>query len=240
MKHLILSLMAMAFAFSAQAEERTWPNDETLVTLSEQATRKVAQDRLNATLRIEAKGVSPRSVQDDVNTKMKKALGMAKMKKTIDVTTGNYNVYSREERNKDGKVIRTHWHASHSIILDSKDSATLLDLSGNIQELGFVMNGLNFYLSEEKSAKISEELLLEALDRLKSKAEAIGKTLGKDDVHLSQVNTTGYMPPRPQPMYKQRRGMEMMAMAADMSAPAAEGGDDTVRVTVSATAVLMD
>ncbi|MEC9291707.1 MAG: SIMPL domain-containing protein [Pseudomonadota bacterium] len=239
MKYLILSLMSLTVAFSAQAEERTWPNDATLVTLSEQATRKVAQDRLNATLRVEAKGVSPRSVQDDVNTKMKKALALAKMKKTIDVTTGNYNVYSREERNKDGKLIKTRWYASHSIVLDSEDNTTLLELAGDIQELGFVMNGLNFYLSEEKSAKISEELLLEALKRLQSKAKAIGATLGKDDVHLANVNTSGYMPPRPQPMYK-GRAMAMMEMAADMAAPVAEGGDDTVRVTVNATAVLMD
>jgi len=93
--------------------------------------------------------------------------------------------------------------------------------------------------AEEKSAKISEELLLEALKRLQSKAKAIGATLGKDDVHLANVNTSGYMPPRPQPVYRGRM-MAKMEMAADMAAPVAEGGDDTVRVTVNATAVLMD
>lgn len=238
MKHIFLSFLAIVTAFSAHAEGREWPTDATLVTLSEQATRKVAQDRLSATLRIEARGVSARSVQDDVNTKMKKALNLAKLKTAVKTTTGNYNVYSRDERNKNGDITKTIWHASHSIILDSDDSATLLDLSGDIQGLGFVMNGLNFYLSEEKSAKISEELLIEALKRLKDKAEAIGKTLGKESVHLADVDTSGHIPVRPYPVAK-ARGM-MMAMEADMASPVAQGGDDTVRVTVNATAVLTD
>src|SRR5690606_30877633 len=121
---------------------------------------------------------------------------------------------------------------------ESKDSAALLKLTGDIQKMGFLMNGLNYTLSVEKTEEVRDELMVKALDKLKAKADKVTKALGKSGYELTDVNVDGGGPIAP--MYK------AMAMRSDMAGsaerarapPVAEPGETDVTLTVSARALL--
>jgi predicted secreted protein len=207
------------------------PAGHTLVNLSASERMTLPQDLLTAALRIEARGVEPRKVQDDINKAMTKALALAKAVPTVKTSTGGYQVYEqRLERN-----VRV-WQGQQTVQLESKDSAALLDLAGKLQGAGFAVSGLNWSLSPERAESVRDELLVKALGNLKAKAALVARTLGKSGYELTDVNLDGA--PQPVPMYRAVR-MEM-AMAADgaVAAPVAEAGETEVVVGVSARALL--
>ena len=98
------------------------------------------------------------------------------------------------------------------------------------------MSGLNYTLSPEKAEEVRDDLMVKALEKLKTKAALIAKTLGKSGYDLTDVNIDGSSPVMP--MYKAAR-MEM-AMSADagMAAPVAEAGETDVSLSVSARVLL--
>jgi predicted secreted protein len=161
---------------------------------------------------------------------MKKALNLARRYSTVDVSTGGYNIYRINGRDEPNQ-----WQASQSIQLDSGDAGTLLNLTGELQKAGFLSGGMQFYLSREKSASLTDDLLEEALSKLIARAKRIGATLGKQSVQVAEVSH-GEGGGRP-PMYmnKSMMGGERMSMSA---APVAEGTDQEVQVSVHAVVYL--
>jgi len=227
---LLLSLIASTSgAWAQEPANRLLPPDVTILNLSESASTKVAQDRIQSTLRLEERGGDPATLQSRLNEKMQRALMQARRYKGVDVTTGGYNVY-RVNRHDEPNA----WQASQSIHLDSDDATMLLNLTGSLQKEGFLSGGMTFYLSREKSASLTDDLLEEALRKLTLRAQRMGKVLGKTSVQLAEINH-GHSGYHAQPMYEMAASQGMRSSGAK---PVAEGGDQDVQVNVSAVVYL--
>lgn len=215
---------------------------ETIINLSATERMTLGQDLLQASLRIDTDGKDAKTVQKEINDKMKAAIALTKDQEGVKVTTGQYYVYGYDPNPQpvpvDGKAkkIEQRWRGSQTIDLESKTADKVLTLSGQIQEMGFVMNGLNYTLSVEKSESIRDELMTKALTKLKQRAEIAAKALGKSKVDLIEVNVDATMPYNPPVMMK--AGMARDAVAESMPAPSAEAGETDVTMTVSARALL--
>lgn len=243
MRHILIAAFALTTISVPALADTKDPvfllnNDESLLHISATEQREVDQDLLIANLRVEFEDKSNKSVQNDINTAMAKALDMAKNYKDVKAITRSYNIhqYDRNAGRKD-RARDMVWKGQQSVQLKSKNAEELLELAGKIQEAGFLMNGLNYTLSPEVAAQVQDEMLEAALEKLSARAERAAKALGKKNAELKEINTNGNYIPR-QPVYA--RGMEMMAMSADtkMAAPVASPGETTITMNVSAKALL--
>ena len=227
------TLMLAMMAPSARADGglQLPPTGHTLLNFSATERMSLPQDTLTAVLRIESRNADPRKVQADINTAMEKALATAKKVAGVKVTTGGYQVYEqRLERN-----LRL-WQGQQTLQLESKNSAAVLDLAGQLQSSGFAMSGLSYSLSTEKAESVRDELMVKALGSLKAKAALVARSLGKSGYDLVDVNLGGDMPVVP--VYRAMRAEMAMASADAAPPPSAEPGETEVAVSVSARALL--
>lgn len=240
---LTLGSTAPALAQNGPKSALDLPPGQALVNLSATERVEVQQDLLVATLQYERENKNPRALQDEINTVMKKAVERAKADKDIKVSTQQYYVYMYEppvlhpETGQPRKKSEKIWRGSQGISLESKSADALLELTGELQDMGLTMQGLTYTISPELLETTHDSLLENALAKLKAKAERAGRALGKSQADLIEVNVdTGGFYPQPMPM------MREMAMDASsqkaMAAPVAEPGRSDISMTVSARALL--
>jgi predicted secreted protein len=242
---LAIAVITLSFApFLAQAQEaKSQPSEGTIVTLTTSDQKKVEQDILMASLRIEVDNKDAKITQDSINKTMQKAIDLAKSDSSIKVSTGNYYVYSYDP-NPSPKPLshaeqqqRMIWKGSQSIELQSKDAQKVLAMVAKIQDMGFVMNGLNYVLSPELAEAQKDALLVGALKKIETKAGLVAKTLNKTNFEIIEVNIDGSYIPQPQPvmmMKAERADMAGMAMSAPVAAPS----ETDVMVSVTARVLL--
>jgi predicted secreted protein len=251
MRFAVLFLSFLLFSSSpavADPEGVKIPEGQTYITLSATEQKDIVQDQLQAGLRIEVEDRDAKKVQDKINEAMKRAVSAAKDVPDVKVSTGQYYVYSYDpspvppipatagEPNP-----RLIWKGTQTLDLLSKDSQKLLDLSGKVQAMGFMMNGLNYILSNEKSEAQKDELLTSALLKIKNRAALVAKTLDKrgyDIVELT-VDNAGFGGGEPPVPMMAMRGVASDGMAeAKMATPVAEPGQSQVSLTVTAKVLL--
>lgn len=226
-KSIIFALCLMLiFAYPVQAHEDSDISEKyTVLNLTETVTKKVAQDRLQASLAVDEKSMSATEAQDAANKKMEAGLKIAKTFTDVKVSTGYYQTW---QENPSGI-----WHVRHSIEVNSANSKQILELVGQLQKAGLQAGGLSYYLSEEAQRALYDALLEEALQKLKSRAGKMAETLGLKVIRFAEINPGYNQPPMPY-----GRGAIMMradaAEAAPMTAPSAEAGEQNVSVTVGA------
>ncbi|HNQ93022.1 MAG TPA: SIMPL domain-containing protein [Alphaproteobacteria bacterium] len=229
----------------AQEARAVLETGQTLVTLNASDQKDVEQDLLVADLRIEIDDKDARTVQDRINKAMQQAVAVAKKVSEVEVSTGQYYVYSYDPNSTPrpvasvGQKPKLIWKGSQSLQIQSKDSQKILDLVAEIQDQGFAVNGLSYTLSNELAETYRDELMVGALKKIQSKAALIAKSLGKSGYDIIEVNVEGAYMPSPMPMLRGMAKAEM-AMASDMavSAPVAEPGKTTVNLSVSARVVI--
>lgn len=242
---LLFALSLLALPGFARAEGLDLPPEgSTIINFSATEKRTMPQDLLIASLRIEVEDKNnPATVQKKINEAMTKALELAKKESAFKISTGSYSVYKYDQpivvNQKSGESkSEPVWKGSQTIDIESKDATKLLDTVGKIQDMGFAMNNLAYTLSPEVVDKVRDELMVEALKKLTSKAEVVAKTLGKTKVDLVDVNVDIGGPVMP--MYKTMMARAEMGMdaAAPMAPPVAEAGEQDVSLTVSARALI--
>jgi predicted secreted protein len=252
MKNLLFVLFLSVLSFSVAAfadddvrfSKKSSHNENTIVTVAAEDQKTVQQDLLVASLRIERDGKDSKVLQDEINKIMASAMDLAKQDAALKVSTGNYYVYSYDPNPSPRPLShaeqqkRMIWKGSQTIELQSKDAQKVLDVVGKIQDLGLVMNGLNYTLSSELQEAQKDELLVGALQKIQKKAELIAKTLGKTGYDILEVNVEGANMPQPQPVMMMK-AMGGMARESDaMAAPVAAPGEAEVSLSVSARVVL--
>ncbi|MDO8908567.1 MAG: SIMPL domain-containing protein [Pseudohongiella sp.] len=218
---------------SAQTPITLLPEGQTLITLTLTERTRVGQDTLTADLRIEVDDRDPAVVQNRINTVMAEALELTRNIDGVSVATGYYGIY-QFNRNPAGNRADEMWRGSQNITLESRDSAKVLELAGQLQAKGFLMNQLSYSLSTEQADEVRDSLMEAALVRAQQKAERAARALGKSNVELASVDidsqSGGYYPP-----------VMMRSMAADarteMAAPVADAGETEVTLTVRVQAV---
>ena len=204
----------------------------TEIHFTQQATRDMAPDRLRAVMRFQAKGSNPRQLQAEINRRMTAALDKAKGRAGVTAATGAY-VVSRDYSISDS---RNAWIGSESLTLSSKDFDAVLALVGELQGDGLLISGLQFYLAPETLKSLERDLTAAALVGLKARAEDVAKDLGMSVDRYKTIDVGNAIVPSG-PMLL--RGMASTAAAAPaMPPPAAQPGDETVSLSVTADVVL--
>lgn len=209
------------------------PEGQTLITLTVTERTRVGQDTLSADLRIEIDHQDAAAVQNQINEAMAQALTMTRGIEGIDVSTGSYGVY-QFNHHPAGNRADEMWRGSQSMTLQSRDAATLLELAGRLQAMGFLMNQLSYSLSTERADEVRDNLMEAALQRAQQKAARAAAALGKTTVDIAAVDIDSQSDGYAQPMM-------MRAVAADasteMAAPSADAGETEVTLTVRVQAV---
>lgn len=225
--------VGMTQAVMAQPAPILLPEGQTLITLQVTERLSVAQDLLVANLRIEVEGRDPGEVQNDINTAMTQALERANAISEVDTSTGRYNVYqiNRQPDNNRPDVV---WRGSQTINLQGFDAAILLDLAGDLQEMGFLTSQLSYQLSTGRADEVRDSLMEAAIAKGMERAERAARALGKSSVDISALdvdNSAQYAPPV---MF---RAASLAADSAERVAPVAEAGETEVVLTVRVQAV---
>lgn len=232
----ILVMMALVMvpglAMAEDAEKTT------TLYLTETAFKSVEQDRLSVRLRIEKEDKKPQWVQNFINKNMMVGLAEAKELANAEVSTGRYHVYKAQiwpEGHRKGTP-KEVWRGSQTLVIDTEDAAAALKKVEILLEAGFVIDGMNYYLSRTKRAEQRDELIAEALEIIRARASKIGKQLGLPMVHLEEVKF-GRAGNQPQPTMMRAVALES-SMAKDVSTPVASPGKTDVEVVVNVKAQL--
>ncbi len=242
-KTLILTAALASLCLTAPAlAQSTDPifslqQNESLLYINATEQREVTQDLLTAELRIEVEHEDNKSVQNEINTAMAKALEIAKKYADVKTSTRGYMVqqYDKNLGRKNLPVIMV-WKGTQSLQLKSKNAEALLELAGKIQDAGLSMSALDYDISPELAAQIQDEMLEAALAKLSSRAKRAASALGKTSVELKEINTQGnYLPVAPK---NYARAEMMMASDAVMAAPVATPGETIITMSVDAKALL--
>ncbi|MBL8805252.1 MAG: SIMPL domain-containing protein [Rhodospirillales bacterium] len=197
------------------------------LALQQTAERDVPQDRLTASLRVEATAATPAAVQADVNRRMEAAVARARAVAGVRVETTGYSTWEERPANQPRR-----WRGQAGLALTGKDAAAVLALAGALQEQGLAMAGLRFDLTPEAQRAIEDELTAEAIARVRARADRAAQALGLRVTGIAEIRVgeagVGSPPPRPV-------AMRAMAAGAEAAPPVAEAGLATVRVGIDAT-----
>ena len=215
-----LVMMAAAAAASAAGDEVLFNR----VYLDATAERDVPNDEMIVILRAEHQGREPAAVAERVNQDMAWALEAAKLENAVQRETGSYSTHPIYDQ----RVI-TGWRAAQELQLTSTDIKSLTTLVGRLQER-LQVGSMQFRPTRETRERVRAELIDEALTAFRRRAEAVGRHMTGREYRVVELHVnSGEQGPRPQ-FYAERA---MMKAAADMAAPAVEGGTSVLQVTVS-------
>ena len=188
-------------------------------------SRPVENDRMQATLSVTAEDDAAARLADQINRTMSWALKTAKAERKVEVRTTNYQSYPVYDKNK----IR-RWRGSQQLLLEGTDFAALSSLIGQLQER-LQVTSINFSLSPAQRAAVEDELITQALEAFKQRAELVRKQLAAKGYRIVDVfiDTGGA-----QPVPVTRRAAAMDAAVEAVAPPALQGGKSTLSVNVRA------
>ena len=243
---LLTSALILSFIAPSVAQQGvvTLPDGHTVLNISATENIEVDQDLLVASLRIQQEGTDAKSVQKSINNAMAKAVALVKKYPSLKIETGQYYVhpdyrYIPNKETGQNDQILDKWRGSQTLTIQSQVADDVLNVTGEIQDMGFLMNGLNYQLSAKKYEETRDGLMEKTVESLRDRAMRVAKALGKTSVDIVEINVDSN-DFRPQPVYARAAKMEMMAMSADsaMPAPTAEAGETNVSMTINARAII--
>jgi len=244
MKYILTTLFLLPLiTMTANAQNVVeLPDGHTALNISATENIDVAQDILVASLRIQDENKNARSVQKTINDAMAKAVTLAKKYPSLKIETGQYYVHPdyRQVKEDDGtrKSVVDQWRGSQTLSIKSETAEDVLNIAGEIQDMGFMMNGLDYQLSQKKHEEIRDGLMETTIKALSDRAKRVATALGKSTVDIVEINVDSNNF-NPGPVYARGAKMEMMSMASDsMPAPTAQAGETNVSMTINARAII--
>lgn len=216
----ILPVFALAVAGQALAADAAPRYNQ--IHFQVERSRAVDNDRMQAVLSVTAEDADAARLADQINRTMDWAVKTAKTRRGIEVHSGNYRTYPVYSKDKIQR-----WRAAQELILEGMDFATLSSLTGQLQERLQVAS-INFTVSPARRAAVEDELIAQALDAFKQRAELVRKRLAAKGYRIvdAAINTGGG---QPAPIMLRAAAMETSSIAP----PAVEAGTSTLSVTVS-------
>ena len=225
---LALALAVLTLAAPALAQEAE--DAPTRLVLNETATREVEQDTLVAVVTARHEAREALQAQRTVNEAMAAAIEATRAVEGVQRSTGGYRVY--QEYDRDGRP--RQWIAEQDLQLRAGEPARLLELVGELQGSGLLLNGLSYQLSPEARRALEDELTLEAIERLRARAGRVAAAMQMRIERIDKLQVGGVADEPPvRPMFEAR-----MADAASMPPPAALPGTETVEVRIEAEVAL--
>jgi len=226
-----VAVASIAYILSSQVPAQPAPQFArplSAVSLSASATASIANDRMLAWMRAEADNADPAAAANVVNTRMAKALALAKAAKGVEASTSGYSSNQVSEKNQ---PIR--WRVAQTLKLEGSDFASMSALITQLQaEGGLVVDGTQFSVSGASRRKAEEGLTQQAIKAWQARATDAARGFGFDSWRVGQVAVQSNDSFHPQPV------MRAMAFDAKAAPVAMEGGNSEVTVTVSGEALL--
>ena len=229
MRPSLLFLLLTLFTAGALAEAPLYNR----VSLSEQASTELENDRMVAILFAQAEGHDTVALAREVNRSVRQAVNKARQRPGIEVSTLNYRTQPVYEK---GRIVR--WRVAQQVRLESRDGQALGKLIGELQSGSLRVQSLGYRLSEEKRRQHIDEVIEQALQRFTHRAQRIAATLGKKGYRLVRLSVNEGLP-GPTPV----RLEAMMAdtpLARRAGPVTIEAGTARLSVTVSGEIELLD
>ena len=217
-----LIYVLLLFPLTLAAQETTRFNQ---VHIDAQVEREVENDQLEVLMRVEKQGNKPEEIASEINETMEWALNLANDKQNIDISTRSYQTYPIY---KNRLIIG--WRASQELRLKSVNITDLTELVGMLQER-LQVNTLNFSTTRETRVKIENELINEAMQAFRQRAEIVKVNMDEKNYRIINLHVnTGQSGPI---IYQEAMMSRAMMDSAVEVAPAVEAGTSKVVVTVS-------
>ncbi|WP_022961764.1 SIMPL domain-containing protein [Halopseudomonas pelagia] len=198
------------------------------VSLRAEVQQAVSHDTLQVRLYAEDQDKDAGKLAGRITDRLNKALETARQTTGVSVSSGNRSSQPVYDEKRE-KIVA--WRERGDILLESTDFASLSTLTGKLMgELN--LGDMQFSLSPENRRSTEDELIREAIEAFKARADIATRSLGGTDYKIVNLNLNSqFMQP---PMY---RGAKMAMMAdAESASPSVEGGQ--ADVTVSADGVI--
>lgn len=218
---LLLCSLVAAVAFAAEPATPVYNN----VELQAEAQREVQNDLVNATLYNELTDANPAVLANALNKSVTEALRIAKEFKGVRARSGGnqtYPVYNKAN-------VLQGWRGRAEIRIESRDFESASTLIGRLQS-GMKLGAMNFSVSPEARRQAQNELIAEAIDAFKARAEIVKAALSGRNFKLLRLNVaSGYAGPQP------RFAMARAAPGSDaeVAPPSLEGGVSMITVSVN-------
>jgi predicted secreted protein len=232
---LIIYLLLTTPLISLAGEDKI---EGTLLNVSATEFIEVPEDLLVANLHYEFEATTAKEVQNQINVLMAKALEKAKLLKDVKVSTQQYSVYKYEFVLNKNDERKTKWRGSQGVIISGKSTDDILKLTGQLQEIGLVVDGLSYTISNDTREEVRDSLMELAVEKLMKKSKRVAKALGRDEIKVVTINVDADTS-KPYPVMQYAMRMEAMAKN-DMASPVAEPGQTQISMTVSATIMIKD
>lgn len=218
MKVLIISLL-FSLPVITSAHEHTEHFDR--VHLSASAQTQIENDTVIASLFTQEEGSDSAQLAKIVNKKISEAVQLVKQHDAIKLQTSSYSTSPVYRNNK-----ITGWRVRQGIRLESQDMTLISEVLGRLQQT-LSLQGINFAVSPGLKNSTDDELIVEALKVFEQRAQTITQQLGRKNYKIVDINVATSA------NHNVRRNYEGVVMASKIAAPSIEGGEQTVKVSVS-------
>lgn len=221
-------LLCLAFA-SAPVLADHYEQRYNQVALRAEVQQSVSHDTLRVTFFAEEQEAEPAKLAERITTRLNQGLETARQARGVKVSSGNRSsqpVYDKEREN----IVA--WRERGEIVIEGSDFAVLTELTGNLMD-NLSLGSMQFSLSPTTRRATEDELIQEAIEAFKARADLATRGLGGSGykvVHLN-LNTQMSQPPA---LYRARQAMAMSA-DMEMSAPSVESGQADVTVSADGT-----
>lgn len=227
---LAIAASSAVFAQSEQGDSRIAPKALPQATLEAQAYKEVRQDTVTITLAKEVSDPSQAAIIKALSDSLESVMKDAKAADKVESRSGNYRIWPHH--NDKGAI--TNWRGRAEIILTSKDFEAASELAGQLSDR-MPVAGIQFSVASETRAKYEQELLADAAQAFKDRAQALAGALGFESFSIKEINLGGFGQP-----YQPAPRMMAMAVSADESRARVpiEPGTEQVTVTMQGTIFL--
>ncbi len=192
-------------------------------TLQASAEGEVANDLMMVHLQVQHEDRDAKALAEKVNRDMAWALEELKAFNQVDSETRNYSTHPKYEQNR---VVG--WRSSQTLVIQGAEFEELKDALQVLQSK-LQIQRMQFQPRDETRKKVEDELIQQALDNFKHRAQIVQQSMNASGYRVMQINiNTGDRVGR----------VRMEAQAATMSrsmetAPAVEAGQSKVTVNIS-------
>lgn len=221
------SLLASLPALAAQVEAPRYNQ----VSLRAEVSKEVARDLMIVTLYSEAQDSDPGKLAKNITQTLNKALQQARQVEAVKISQGSRNSYPIYD-SKGQKI--SGWRERAELRLESADFPALSQLTGELLK-DLKMGGMDFSIAPATRKSSEDQLLKEAVDAFKARAQLTTEAMGGSGYKIVSLNLNSSGYPRP---YLRAAPMAMKAMAADEAAPAPDIEAGTSEVSLSADGVI--
>jgi predicted secreted protein len=216
---------------------QTLPAPQNVISLSATAQIEVAKDWLTVVFATTRDGSDAAAVQAQLKQALEAALAEARKAAKpgqVEVQTGAFSLFPRyappnarqSASGMPGGIVG--WQGSAELVVEGRDTQAIAQLTARVQTLNIARVG--FSLSREARQKVEGDVTAQAIERFRTRAEAVSKLFGFGGYAVREVTVSSETP-----SFQAVPQMRLQAsrVASEDSSLPVEAGKATVSATVS-------